>query len=866
MNIQSVSVIFVVIFLPLIIISSFFIQQEVDTISMQSSYDTKLIDATNDAVSAFEINTTNEDLSKVADQLRSMIEASNNVFINTLATNLGMSNASQSAILPFIPAVVYTLYDGYYIYSPTQQPVVLTDPNGVYVNVGDPCVDYRDPNEKDNGEYSYNYVEAQNIVDNPNVAKPEDMKASDFPEDYDKILYVDKSYNGEYIGDDKVPCVVDPDKAKNKTSYILKSFIPYSSRYKNDGSDGRNAFDVTINYTLDNFISVMGNIVVDNIDVYYTKSGYLINYDEIDDIKFNGTSIKKKFDYREAIKTEYMAYDSIDKFVKDNIGNNITIKFKNGITISTSDESAVSKNYKDDEIADNISAVQYYLKAYSFSTWFFDCLGDLKEKDIQKDYLEDSFKIYADGFLLDENNKMFYTYLDTDDSYIFKTSDGSGIDVRNSDSRFYEHKRNVIKNSIQYNLNLAMAVYNKGQGDNIYQMPLLSEKEWDKVLSNVSVISFLQGLPCGLKKYNNYAIVTSSNNNILANEDDIYYVPISNSNLNSEGLKVSESPTVGDLDTCHRLDCIGSDNDWLEGIKEAKYFISFPSKEIKYDKEYDATKGKYIYDHIVNSCYYCIVNSNYRSKIREYINEAINGSLNDGKIDDEYKSMGIDTGLVKKITKAEYIAVGKIRNNTYKSIEFTNNYGLYIDNYDNDGSSTVSDYATIKGKRIVYYTDYTIDPPVDYVFMAQDNYSNNSTDDKHNVFFNSANTKANELSKISGMEINIKDVGTATEISGDLRLFLYADINNLYTGDRYNEPNVNDDKICKTDAVNLVQSNNNSIQTIKFNDLDFTNMDWETLKKLKIGLESTNDYYKNRYKDLKSGGTITILSITYKYK
>lgn len=97
---------------------------------MQLSYDEKLLDATYDAMTAFEINTANEDMSSVADSLRSIMEASSNIFYNTLATNMGYSNASINYVRPYIPAILYTLYDGYYIYAPTNMPVVCTDKYG----------------------------------------------------------------------------------------------------------------------------------------------------------------------------------------------------------------------------------------------------------------------------------------------------------------------------------------------------------------------------------------------------------------------------------------------------------------------------------------------------------------------------------------------------------------------------------------------------------------------------------------------------------------------------------------------------------------------------------------------------------------
>ena len=111
MKIQSLAVIFAIIVLPIIIILSYYIHGEIDTIALQIAYDTKLIDSTHDAMASFEINTANENLSSVADSLRSIIEASTNVFFNTLATNFGISNAGNSAVDSYIPAILYTLYE-----------------------------------------------------------------------------------------------------------------------------------------------------------------------------------------------------------------------------------------------------------------------------------------------------------------------------------------------------------------------------------------------------------------------------------------------------------------------------------------------------------------------------------------------------------------------------------------------------------------------------------------------------------------------------------------------------------------------------------------------------------------------------------
>ena len=55
-------------------------------------------------------------------------------------------------------------------------------------------------------------------------------------------------------------------------------------------------------------------------------------------------------------------------------------------------------------------------------------------------------------------------------------------------------------------------------------MPKLKEDEWEKIINNVSIISFLQGLNIGGKIYNGYSIITNDKNEELVKEDSIYMV------------------------------------------------------------------------------------------------------------------------------------------------------------------------------------------------------------------------------------------------------------------------------------------------------------------------------------------------------
>lgn len=90
---------------------------QVKTISLQTSYDTKLNNATYDALKAFQLNTVNSSTSDLANSKLRDIEASVNTFYNSIASNFNMAGYNRDILKEYVPALVYTMYDGYYIYS-----------------------------------------------------------------------------------------------------------------------------------------------------------------------------------------------------------------------------------------------------------------------------------------------------------------------------------------------------------------------------------------------------------------------------------------------------------------------------------------------------------------------------------------------------------------------------------------------------------------------------------------------------------------------------------------------------------------------------------------------------------------------------
>ena len=118
MKLQNLAVIFVIIMLPISIVLSTYTRNQIKTLNLQTSYDSKLVDSTYDAVKAFQLNTISNTSSDIATSKIRDISASVNVFFNSVADNFGLSGYNADTIKDYVPAVVYTLYDGYYIYSP----------------------------------------------------------------------------------------------------------------------------------------------------------------------------------------------------------------------------------------------------------------------------------------------------------------------------------------------------------------------------------------------------------------------------------------------------------------------------------------------------------------------------------------------------------------------------------------------------------------------------------------------------------------------------------------------------------------------------------------------------------------------------
>ena len=586
MKLQNMTVIFIIIMIPIIIVTSYYIGLQIKTITMQKDYTVKLQTAAKDSIQALEINTVewNSNSANLADSKRRDVLASINTFTTSLANSMGIGGAGKGRIQTYIPAIVYTMYDGYYIYSASLMQDQDTTKDGLTQFENDGTI-------KSNGT----------------------------------------SYQ-----------------------YILKPYSPYSARYVSGNTD------ITVNYTLDNYIRVYGTVngeyqakegylVVcdDNAGVKNVESG------RISEITYRGATIKpetlteqvytvddgkvKKYSYIYDQYDNKLYWDNKDGTNEDNYfsvdknnnkvylqtalpegdaGFSITNRFRK-ISIpmydNREDEWTVQKvfqilnpggeykfYYENQSGAfveftnpgktlgtvkqeEDYSAINYCVESYVFTKWVNKYLKDITVKNIQSPTVGQYNNVGEDAniFAINPSN-----------------NPDPENDVAYATSVLAQHKKDIIINTIEKNLSQATEQAKKMNPNYEYRLPQLSYDEWEQALSNISIIAFMQGMPIGLKYYNNYAIATSTLNKEFVDPDELYFAG-------------------KDDQYYHQRQCEQATGSEYVGYRSIDYVAK------SYEKSDNGTTStKYYYPHAnsTNSeleCYYCLVNrSTYKNNGR----------------------------------------------------------------------------------------------------------------------------------------------------------------------------------------------------------------------------------------------------------
>ena len=529
MSLDKLAVIFVIIILPISVILSSYTTEQVEALRVQSMYDTKLYAATYDAVKSFQLNTFNEDTSDLANSRIRLVKASANAFLTSLASNFNMHGYTQGELQNYVPALVFTMYDGYYIYSK-------------YTNTLD----------------------------------------IDYPPDATKITY-----------------------GKNDIISGVKPFIYYSSRYKRGTND-----DFVITYTLDNYITIQGMIGGNPVN----DSGYLVS--GVEDINVSAHTLKYHgFPIGPETLKEYVG-DTLYEYHKINgrkyyydEEENKWFYMQNGAKRYT------PQRFKTGE--DN-SAFNYYYQAKLFT-----------------DRVQEGYKLgnltVKDNCIDAKNNPDVFS-----DSNMVTIFDFSNIEA--PDSSFNVHRTAVIRYTIEKNLSIAIANYNNffngSANSNNFQMPKLKEDEWAKIYNNISVISFMQGMPIGgFKTYNGCVVMPNNKNAEVVAETSIYLATGDNGGNN---MGTYYSPLDNDID--------GSGYTGVYNIDlERKYF---------YDDSSGSVQGDYYYPKFYLADYGSVVTS---SNITADVDSIY-----------EYFTKTTSTGHSKtQIASAYFTALGRERFSTY---------------------------------------------------------------------------------------------------------------------------------------------------------------------------------------------------------
>lgn len=665
MKLQNLIIIFIIIIIPIVLIFTLYLNLETKTILLQTNYDEKLIEAAKEAVESLEINTTewtNEETATLANQKRKNVENSIKTFITSLSNKFGISGTSNELILNYVPAIVYIMYDGYYIYSPTYVPKTINSDNGVQLYY------YRDASADESKVSIYG---TQTIGDNLVSGEPMFVLA-------EGEIGESATYNGVTL-----TFTTAPTKAAKTYKHVLKTFVPYSKEYVT----GDNEY--VINYTLDNYVRIYGEDVA--------REGYIIEdfgdtnkieftNDTIPQVKFNGVvmgpevlteNIAVRDSYSSDVRIENYPYiyyrtgEDESEREKGSIGTSVNKAYYDGEKFFEVNEAYVKVPLRQDgEVGTSKAKYKKLLVCTNASTGEYIELHQLINGNDDEWY-----------YINSSNEYIRYEKSNEINSKIDKEQDCSAINYYIENNEFNKwlrtvnglnlneevirdilaDKNEVIINNINNNLYLSMKNYSANSKIN-YELPEITATDWEQALSNVSMIAFLQGNKIGLKTYNNYTVVSSTHNNEYVNDETLYYI--------------SNQDYYYHAAHCNQIN--SNDGSIIDGVYKN---TEFKVQRYSYDKRIEGaseSKSGYYYRHntsdtdskVMAQCFNCIVNRNKFEKNDE--------------LDNSYL-----TAYYKAIARERYLL--------YQNIRLTKSSATIIEVFDVD-----CEYNTV-GQE-VYYT------------------------------------------------------------------------------------------------------------------------------------------------------------------
>ena len=624
MKLQQLGVVFIIIVIPIALVLSEYLSNNMKVLDKEASYNNILLNSTYDAVRAFQMNTINNGYSTINDSKIRDISASVNSFYNSLASGLGSSGYSIQDLQGYIPAILFTMYDGYYLYGDYQNIVTIEDNDG-------------------DGSLDQNYS-----TSNSNELK---------------------STNG------------------------IKPYIYYTCEYKS-GND----FDIIVNYTLDNYITVMGT---DKNGNSVNRSGYLINPSTVTkdgrgNIVAHGINIlpetlgeyaivldslegssnlnpanggnptyyqyvyynHQKYYLDTNPETNAVSYERINFFrLSNNLRTYLNANEANELArYILQNNNATYENLNASNFQDR-SAYKYYDEALTFSNYI---INDLFNNVNNLQVVTDSY-----------NNQLNYTKTINGSTVPIHARTGYNIDdvfeingnndPEAEDSVFNEHRMDVIISSIESNLMSIIANFNIHQNSGYeFALPVMTEEDWYKITNNITVVTFMQGLPIGnYKYYSNYAVVANTKNKEFVSRDAIIVREQESGNRSNDINGTYHNPRCVTVNDENVSNLMGYNN------------VDYEQQTVSYDINNvgkTETKTFYYYPHTGSGAYECVIGKEEMkfSSDNLMLNSQLETIGSDGNVSLRYPGNNVRRAYVTALAREKY--------NQYKISDYFNKY------------------------------------------------------------------------------------------------------------------------------------------------------------------------------------------------
>ena len=570
MKLQSLAIIFIIIIMPISMVLSEYINNKIETQERELTYNTRLLNSTYDAIKAYQLNTVNNAFGDVTNKKIQDIEAAAKTFYNSLASNFNFLGYKSDVMKEYVPAIVFTMYDGYYTYTPftnTLTEIAEDSYDSSYSKNGEteeglkPYVYYNCQYRYTSGASNYdfsitytldNYITIQGIVNNEFVydngylytISTSDStgnsglyKKNEHEYHYKGITFLDTDTEElkEYVGDREYSYA----KINGKKYYLDENY--YTERTGNITKDG-----IT-------FKASSGIFYIDSTD---GKK----NYSQVKGYSSDNTSYENK---------EFLKYYKAIKY--------------------------------------NKSAFEYYKNAYEFSS---AVLGSTKRVDKAGETHNNGYKL---GDLKTSNATIWNdaaagtnmtSLKEYGDFKIFETNGTTNIE--DSGSNFNQHRKSIIRHVVETNLSTAIASFSSNRVSN-FIMPKISETDWETIENDVCAISFLQGMSLGAKKYNGYSVVANTLTKEYVDENDIYilkndntYCKVNDNTLSNSTIKsgLTYKPGIWKLNFEQKQAIIiepGTDTEKIIYYNPVKYYGSYTSIMGSYDRSSIANTDMYRY-------------------------------------------------------------------------------------------------------------------------------------------------------------------------------------------------------------------------------------------------------------------------------